>query len=508
MKRRIGLSSASFALLIVLTLAVGTVMGAWIEAEQETPQNLATGNVVAARSAGLALPFQAPDDIVTFANGFRPLVQRALPAVVSVRASRTVHETTFRNNSPFLSPFFRDVFGAGSDFPHEFDLPREREEQGQGPGVIVDPDGYILTNEHVVRDASEVVVHLADEGEYPAEIVGADPKTDIAVLKIDADQLAALPVGDSSAVEVGDFALAIGNPFGLNQTVTMGIVSATGRGGLDIEDYEDLIQTDAAINPGNSGGALINVNGELVGINTAIFSRGGGSQGVGFAIPINMAANVMDQIVGNGRVVRGWLGAMIQPVTPAVARPFDLDEPSGALVGQVTPGNPAEESGLRQGDIILEIDGEAVEDTRELRLTVAMLGPGVEALLSVFRDGNRIEIPVTLGELSEDVDTVDRQLGIESRRGLMEGVSVQDLTVQLRRQFTVNSLVHGVVVAEIRPGTAAHHAGLRDGDVIQQIDRRDVSSVGEYCAAIRRAKDSILLLVHRDGGSMFLVVEP
>ncbi len=441
MKRRIGLSSASFALLIVLTLAGGTVMGAWIGVEQETPQDLATGNVVAVRRAGLALPFQVPDDIVTFANGFRPLVQRALPAVVSVTASRTVHETIFRNNSPFHSPFFRDFFGDGSDFPHEFDLPQEREEQGQGSGVIVDPDGYILTNEHVVRDATEVVVHLADDREYPAEIVGVDSKTDIAVLKIDADQLSALPFGDSSAVEVGDFALAIGSPFGLNQTVTMGIVSATGRSGLGIEDYEDFIQTDAAINPGNSGGALINVYGELVGINKAILSRGGGNQGVGFAIPINMAGNVMDQIVANGRVVRGWLGVMIQPVTPAVARAFELDEPSGALVGDVTPASPAEESGLRQGDIMLEIDGEAVEDTRELRLTVAMLGPGVEAILSVFRDGNRIEIPVTLGELSEDADTVDRQFGIESRRELMEGVSVQDLTAQLRRQLNMTSQV-------------------------------------------------------------------
>ena len=199
---------------------------------------------------------------------------------------------------------------------------------------------------------------------------------------------------------------------------------------------------------------------------------------------------------------------MIQPVTPAVARAFDLDEPRGALVGEVTPGSPAEDAGLRQGDIILEIDREAVEDTRELRLTVAMLAPGVEALVSVFREGNRIGIPVTLGELSEDVDIVEREFGIESQRGLMEGVSVQDLTAQLRRQLNVNPLVRGVVVAQVRPGTAAHDAGLRDGDVIQQIDRRDVTSVGEYRAAIRRAEDSILLLVHRDGGSMFLVVEP
>src|SRR5579871_325561 len=313
--------------------------------------------------------------------GFAPLFKPALPTAVSILSSRMVKVP---QNPLFNNPFFQQFFGGR--FPQQ---PQEQREMGLGSGVIVSPDGYILTNNHVVDKATELKVMLSDKREFPGKVVGTDPKTDIAVVKIAATGLPTITLGDSSKLQVGDYAFAIGNPFGVGETATMGIVSATGRNGLDIENYEDFIQTDAAINPGNSGGALLNARGELIGINTAILSgNGGGNQGVGFAIPINMAKYVMDQILKHGKVVRGYLGAGIQEVTPAIAKAMGLDAPKGALVSDVSPNSPAQKAGLQSGDVILAVNGNPVLESNQLRMDISMMGLNQQLKLQVFRNGH------------------------------------------------------------------------------------------------------------------------
>src|SRR6266852_5171026 len=322
-------------------------------------------------------------------SSFAPVVKRVAPSVVNVFTTKTV-KNPYPEMMPFFDdPFFRRFFGEpfGGEQPRR--QPRKFKERSLGSGVIVSKDGYILTNNHVVDGADEVKVSLAkDKKEYSAKIAGRDSKTDIAILKIDAKDLPFVTFADSDKIEVGDVVLALGNPFGIGQTVTMGIVSAIGRGGMHIEDYEDFIQTDAAINPGNSGGALVDAEGRLIGINTAILSRSGGNQGIGFAIPANLARDVMGNLVKDGHVTRGYLGVIIQDVTPALAKEFKLKENSGALVGDVTPDSPAEKAGLKTGDIITEFDGKKVTDSRHLKLEVARVQPGHTASVKVLRDGS------------------------------------------------------------------------------------------------------------------------
>jgi len=444
---------------------------------------------------------------VSFEAGLTPVVERVVPAVVNISSEKIVR---FPDSGPaapfFFDPFFREFFGDES--PRGFRQPRERREQSLGSGVILTADGYLLTNNHVVESASQIRVSLADKRELKAKIVGADPRTDIAVLKVEEKNLPVLPIADSSQVKAGQFVLAVGNPFGLNQTVTMGIVSAIGRGNLSIVDYEDFIQTDAPINPGNSGGALVDIRGALIGINTAILSRSGGNQGIGFAVPINMARDVMERLIKDGRVIRGWLGVVIQPVTPAIARAMGLDKPRGALIGDVTPGSPAEKAGLRRGDIVLAFNGQAIEETRELSLKVAMQAPGSSARLSVHRDGRVIEVSVVLGE--QPAEGGAPLSGREAEAELaLAGVTVTELTPQVRRQLELPPSVAGVAVSAVRPGTPAAEAGLRRGDVIQEVNRRAVASVPEFERAIRQAgREPVLLLIHREGNTLFLVVEP
>lgn len=327
-------------------------------------------------------------------NSFARAVRRVMPAVVNISSSKMVR-------NPEVDPFFRQFFG--EDYGRR--IPRERREQSLGSGVIVSPEGYILTNNHVVDGANEVKVVLSDKREFSARVIGTDPKTDVAVLKIEASGLQPIVIGDSGKLEIGDYALAVGNPFGVGQTVTMGIVSATRRTNLGIEEYEDFIQTDAPINPGNSGGALVNERGELVGINTAIISHGsGGSQGIGFAIPVNLARTVMDQIIKEGKVTRSYLGILPQDVTPAVAREHGLQTAAGALVSEVTPDSPAAQAGLKKGDVITELNGKTVTDSNELRMTVSMMRPASNVLLKVFRDGTPRQLKVTLEELPTRVE--------------------------------------------------------------------------------------------------------
>src|SRR5215471_211954 len=321
-------------------------------------------------------------------RGYSAVVKTVLPAVVNISSSRVVKSAEGGGSEGNMDPFLRQFFG--DDFSRRFNVPRERVEKALGSGVIVSPEGYILTNNHVIDHATEVTVTLFDKREMKARVIGTDPRTDIAVLKIEGSNFPALTLADSSKVEVGDVVLAIGNPFGVGQTVTAGIVSATGRGGLGIEQVEDFIQTDAPINPGNSGGALVDDEGHLIGINTAILAgNSGGNQGIGFAVPINMARHDMDQILAHGKVEHGYLGILPQDVTPELAKSFNANGTNGALVGQVTPNSPAAKAGLKEGDIITEIDGQSVADANQLRSKIGMMDPNTTAKLKVVRSGKR-----------------------------------------------------------------------------------------------------------------------
>ena len=431
-------------------------------------------------------------------TGFAPVVKKVLPSVVSISASKVVKTPA----SDFdADPFFRQFFGDSRGSR----MPREQREQGLGSGVIVSPEGYILTNNHVVDGASDVRVTLADRREFKARVIGTDPKTDIAVIKLDAAGLPAIVVGDSDKVQVGDYALAIGNPFGVGQTVTMGIVSATKRTNLGIEDYEDFIQTDAPINPGNSGGALVNDRGELVGINTAILSRGSaGNQGIGFAVPVNLARNVMDQILKTGKVTRAYLGILPQDVTPAIAKAFNKKDTGGALVGDVTPDSPAQHSGLEKGDIIVEVNGKPVADSNHLRMTISLMAPESTVRLKALRDGHEREFTVKLTELPVREARVNaNDSGSESA---LAGVSVEDLSGQTARRLGLPAGASGVVVTGISPSSKAAGVGLQSGDVIQEVNRRPVKNTAEFERAVRNAGDEVLLLVRRGGNTLYVAV--
>jgi len=438
---------------------------------------------------------------VSFLSGFTPIVKSALPAVVNISTSKKV-QAPERERSPFPGPF-RDFFGP--DFFDQFGGPRERQENSLGSGVIVSSEGYILTNNHVVQGATDIDVFLSDERRLKGRIVGGDAKTDIAVIKVEEKKLPALTLANSASVQVGDFALAIGNPFGVGQTVTMGIVGATGRGGFGIEHYEDFIQTDAAINPGNSGGALINIRGELIGINTAIVARSGGNQGVGFAVPTNMARPVMEQILKQGKVIRGWLGVSIQTMSPELAKSFGSKTTQGALIADVVPDSPGARAGLRRGDIVLAVDGEPVLDSRRLSLRISQAAPGTTVNLRLLRDGQEQDIRVTLGELPADPERAQAPGAQRGQGTALEGVAVDNLTPEIARQLNLPAQTRGVVVVQVRPETAAA-TGLRRGDVIEEVNRRSVATVGDYEQAVRQAGSEVLLLVNRGGSSSYIVV--
>ena len=436
-------------------------------------------------------------------TGFAPIVKKVLPTVVTVSSTKVVKTPTeFQGQMPD-DDFFRQFFGGS--MPNMRQMPREQRERGLGSGVIVSPNGYILTNNHVVDGATDVKVTLSDNREYKAHVVGTDPKVDLAVLRIDASDLPAIVIGDSSKIQIGDYALAVGDPFGVGKTVTMGIVSATGRTNLGIETYEDFIQTDAPINPGNSGGALINDRGELIGINTAILSHGSeGNQGIGFAIPVNLARTVMDEIIKTGKVTRAYLGIVPQNVTPAIAKAFGVKEFTGALVGGVSADSPASKSGLKNGDIILELNGKPVTDANELRMTISMMAPGTTVNLKVLRDGADRNMTVTLGELPTEQASAAK--GSEDSNSELSGIAVQNLNANLAQQLGVPSGTQGVVVTKVDPSSAAADAGLERGDVIQEVNRKPVHNTADFAAAMRIAKDQALLLVNRQGNTIYVAV--
>ena len=438
-------------------------------------------------------------------NSFAPVVKKVLPSVVTITSSR-VMKAGFQGGDDRIPPMFRQFFGDDEgNGGGQFRMPRQQKESGLGSGVIVSPNGYILTNNHVVDHATTVTVIMHDKHEYKARVVGTDPKTDIAVLKVDAGSLDPITIGDSDTVQVGDYVLAVGNPFGVGKTVTMGIVSATGRANLGIEDYEDFIQTDASINPGNSGGALVNDRGDLIGINTAILAHGGeGNQGVGFAVPVSVAPNVMDQIINSGKVTRAYLGVMAQEVTPSIAKAFHEPEVRGALIGDVTPNSPAQKAGLEKGDIILDINGKPLNSSAELRMRVSLMAPGTKVSVKVFRGGAEKTLALTLAELPTETAKAEQP---ENRsEDALQGITVENATARTARQLGLPATAAGVVVTSVDPASKAADSGLRRGDVIQEVNHKAVRNTSDFESAMRDAKEATLLLVNRQGNTMYLAV--
>ena len=441
---------------------------------------------------------------------FSPVVKKVAPSVVNVFTTKTV-----RNPMPEITPFFDDPFFRrffGSPFGDDGGRrqPRTFKERSLGSGVIVTKDGYILTNNHVVDGADEIkVARDKDKKQFTAKVVGRDPRTDIAVLKIDAKDLPSITFADSDRIEVGDVVLALGNPFGIGQTVTMGIVSATGRGGMGIEDYEDFIQTDAAINPGNSGGALVDAEGRLIGLNTAILSRSGGSQGVGFAIPANLARSVMDQLIEKGKVERGFLGVGIQDLTPELARQFNVpDNTSGALVTQLEERSAAAEAGLQTGDVITELNGTPVKDRRNLQLMVGRLAPGEKVAMKVLRDGKEKTFTVTLKEMPEQKLAANDNSSDRNDSDALNGVAVGDIDSAARSRFNIPDNVKGALITDVEQDSASYEAGLRPGDVIQEIDHKRVTNAEEAVEVSKHVRTKqVLVRTWSRGGSHYVVVD-
>jgi len=470
-------------------------------------------------------------------TSYAPVIKHVAPSVVNIYSSRTVRQ---RDNPFSNDPFFRRFFGPDDNDDsgqgqgqgqtpgqgsrnRRRSQPRTERSQSLGSGVIVSPDGYILTANHVVEGADEIKVALANGGqEFTAKVIGADAPTDVAVLKISSKDLPIITMADSDKLEVGDVVLAIGNPFGVGQTVTMGIVSGTGRTALGINQYEDFIQTDAAINPGNSGGALVDADGRLVGINTAIFSESGGYQGVGFAVPVNLARSVMERLIKFGKVTRGYLGVQLQNLSPDLAEEFGLPDQGGALLTDVQADTPAAKAGLKDGDVIRQVDGKKITDREQLRLMISQTAPGTKVTLSILRGENGKKptektITATLGTLPADVnargdDTPEQQK--DSKYDSLDGVEVADIDSNTRQQYNIPSSVRGAVVTSVDPDSNSADAGVREGDVIQEINRETVRTADDAVRLSDKAQGKrVTLKVWRGsggrngGGSFYITVD-
>ena len=487
---------------IVIGIALTSDLG-WLPIGHAVPESPSYAVAQEHEVARVSVPLSAD-------RNFVEVVKSVRPAVVNIFTVRDGPGREQGQMMPFDDPFFRRFFG--EEFFRRYEHPRERKERSLGSGVIVDANGLVITNNHVVSRADEIKVHLNDKRQFKAKLVGTDPKTDIAVLKIEAESLPTVTWADSDKLEVGEFVLAIGNPFGLNQTVTLGIVSAVGRARMGIAEYEDFIQTDAAINPGNSGGPLVNTRGELVGINTAIFSQSGGNMGIGFAVPSNMARSILQQLVESGRVVRGWLGVSIQDLTPELAKQFGISKPKGVLVGDVLADSPAERAGIERGDVILEFDGKPVEDPAQLRNVVAQMGVGEKAAIKLIRDKRSKVVSVIIGEQPKELAQVgsSRSGGSASPAGLLSGIEVGELNESWASRLGLLAKDPGVVVVRVRQGSAAEEAGVKEGDVILEINRHPIRDLESYQqAASKLGKDrSVLLLIKREGRTHFVMLKP
>jgi serine protease Do len=450
---------------------------------------------------------QIPSSLSGESVGFSNIVKLISPVVVNISTTKTVIN---KDSSSLFPHFFEGPF---RDFFEPFNRPRQWKEQSLGSGVVVSPDGYIITNNHVVEKADEIKVTLYDQQVFNGKIVGTDPKTDIAVIKIPAENLPAIKWGDSDNLQVGEVVLAFGNPYSLGHTVTMGIVSALGRANVGIADYEDFIQTDAAINPGNSGGPLVNIKGELIGINTAIFSRTGGYQGIGFAVPSNMAKSVMTQLIKEGKVTRGWLGVTIQNFTPELAKEFGLDKTTGALVTDVFKESPAEKADLKRGDVILEVDGKEIKNVETLRNIIAQSKVGSKVKLKISREGKIFFVKATVAEFPQDIARVvpsssEEEVSPEEENSLA-GFSVMNLTREIAKQLGLSRNEKGVVIVSVDPYSAAEDAGLKKGDVIQEINKRRIRNLTDFNNIIHdiREGDTALLFINRGGNKFYITLK-
>jgi serine protease Do len=445
-------------------------------------------------------------------TSYAPVLKKAAPSVVNIFSTHIVHMRLYRNpmfNDPFFRQFFGDPFGQGGN-------QREitRREESLGSGIIISPDGYILTANHVVSGMDEIKVAVpGDKKGYTARVIGADPPTDVAVLKIDATGLPAITLGDSDQLEVGDVVLAIGDPFNVGESVTLGIVSALGRNGrnigLPVTGYtlQDFIQTDAAINPGNSGGALVDAEGRLVGINTMIKSSSMGNEGIGFAVPINLARSVMERLIAGGKVTRGYLGVSLEDLTPGLAESFNLPDQNGALVGDVVPGAPAQKAGIQSGDTIIEFNGKKVTDPNSLQLMVSECSPGSEAAVKVIRDGAQKTFKVKLGELPGSAvarNDKGRPASTSATRDALDGVTVDDLSPDARQQLQIPDAVKGAIVTDVQQASNAADAGLAENDVIVEINHHAVTSAQDAVNLCVQAKTKrILVKIWRHGDDGF-----
>lgn len=441
-------------------------------------------------------------------QAFRSVAKQVSPSVVFIQVEKEVEQQQALGNnpfgnSPFGDEFFRRFFGQPPQQGSPHKTPKRRT-SGQGSGFIISADGYIMTNNHVVGDADKVTVQLLDGREFDAEIVGTDPPTDVALIKIDAEEkLPFLSLGDSDLLEVGDWVLAFGNPFGLSHTLTAGIVSAKGRSSIGLNDYENFIQTDAAINPGNSGGPLVNLDGEVIGMNTAIFSRSGGYMGIGFAIPINMAQRIRQQLVTHGSVTRGRLGVLIQDMNKDLAESFGIDQREGILVAQVQEDSPAEKGGLKQGDVILKLNGKKVEKVAIFRNEIAMTSPGTEVVLKVLRDGQKKKLKVKIGAM--ETDAKGQPVSSDALPEL--GMKLQKLTNELAEQFGYEG-AKGVLVTAVEPDSIAARAGIKRGDLIEEVNRTEVTDSAQVKKLITESKKkTVLMLVRQGEASRYLALK-
>jgi len=484
----------TIVILIVLALASGYIIG-----------NRTDFFSSRAASPPYMYNFQLPKELSGENAAFSGVANVISPVVANISTSKTVaRKDTSGNPHSFDGPF--------NDFFESFDIPKKWKEQSLGSGVVVSSDGYIITNYHVVEKSDEIKVILFDQQNYKGKIIGTDPKTDLAVIKIPATNLPAIKWGDSDKLQVGEFVLAFGNPYSLGHTVTMGIVSALGRANVGIADYEDFIQTDAAINPGNSGGPLVNIKGELVGINTAIFSRTGGYQGIGFAVPSNMARSVMTQLMNEGKVTRGWLGITIQNLTPELAKEFDLKKSSGALVTDIFKGSPAEKAGIRRGDVILEINGKEIRNVESLRNIVAQSKVGSRIKLEVLRNGRTLSTNVSVTEFPQELAHADKEESMDdifTKDKALAGMSVMDLTRDIAKQLGLSKNDKGVVIVKVDPDSAAEDAGLKKGDLIQEVNKKRIKDLNDF-NKIRpglRDGDTVLLFINRSGNKFYITLK-
>ncbi len=439
-------------------------------------------------------------------TSFAPVIEKVTPSVVTIYSTKSVKGDS-RLNPLLNNPQLRRFFGIPDDENH-----RGGKVQGLGSGIIVSENGHILTNNHVIDGADEVMVRVGmEKREYRAEKIGTDPATDLAVLKIDTNDEIITPIvfADSSTVKAGDIALAIGNPFGLTQSVSMGIVSAVGRGGMGIADYENFIQTDAAINMGNSGGALVDISGRLIGVNTAIFSRSGGNQGIGFAVPSNLARTVMKSILEKGRVVRGFIGIVVQPLSQELAEAFKIENEAGALVADVEPDGPADTAGIRNGDVIIRLNDEDITDPQDLQLTVAAIAPETTVTVTIVRDGKEQKVEVRLGELpSKGVQIAQTETAGKSN--VLDGITIGDIDPSTRRQLNLPENISGVVVTQLDPESIGAEAGLRVGDVIQEMNHKELTDAEQAVNLSNEIEkdETVLLRIVSMGRSRFVVLKP